>query len=302
MSTLLVASRADPASMTLYDAITCHRSWTELQCSMGVLTNCEQIDAFLLLIDELHVTADGLDEEVERQISGKVDNVVVLSKHYSSSGRPAMTVHPIGVTSGGSIGERGMSGGRFGTLVPPHPKIAHVIRALLRVADNRTKLDGFDVTLEATHHGPLLSTPTMYVEIGSSSAEWSDRELAEIWMDTLDRSLFDPSWRPSKRWILCIGGGHYAPRHKDVISRSNQDVGHILPSYSLPSESDRETQEKFSVVLDSAVDSMRSSRPGTEIVVHFDRKSMNSWQRNWISTKLSDYGIRVLRGNQIMEK
>ena len=124
MSTLLVASRADPASMTLYDAITCHRSWTELQCSMGVLTNCAQIDTFLLLIDELHVTADGLDEEVERQISGKVDNVVVLSKHYSASGRPAMTVHPIGVTSGELIGESGKSGGRFGTLVPPHPKMA----------------------------------------------------------------------------------------------------------------------------------------------------------------------------------
>ena len=126
--------------MNLYDAITYHRSWTELQCSMGVLTMCEQIDAFLLLIDEMHVAADGLDEEVERQISGKIDNVVVLSKHYSSSGRPAMTVHPIGVTSGGSIGERGMSGGRFGTLVPPHPKIAHVIRALLRAADNQSKL------------------------------------------------------------------------------------------------------------------------------------------------------------------
>ena len=48
----------------------------------------------------------------------------------------------------------------------------------------------------------------------------------------------------------------------------------ILPGYSLPSESDVEAQEKFVVVLDSAVDSMRSSRPETEIVAHFDRKSM----------------------------
>ena len=118
-----------------------------------------------------------------------------------------MTVHPIGATSGGSIGER-ENPGRFGTLVPPHPKMAHVIRTLLCLADNQSKLDGFDVTLEATHHGPLLSIPTMYVEIGSSSTEWSDHELAEIWMDTLDRSLFDPSWRPNERWILCIGGGH----------------------------------------------------------------------------------------------
>ena len=288
--------------MTFYDAITRHRSWVEARCPIGVLLSCAQIDAFLLLIDELHVTADGLDQELEQQISGEIDNVVVLSKHYSASGRPAMTVHPIGVTSGELIGESGKSGGRFGTLVPPHPKMAHVIRALLCSADNQSKLDGFDVTLEATHHGPLLSVPTMYVEIGSSPAEWTDHELAEIWMDTLDKSLFDASWRPSERWILCIGGGHYAPRHKDVIRRSGEDVGHILPSYSLPSESDEENQEKFSVVLDSAVDSMRSSRPDTEIVAHFDRKSMNSWQRNWISTKLSDYGIRVLRGNQIMEK
>ena len=158
--------------MTFYDAITRHRSWVEARCPIGVLLRCAQIDAFLLLIDELHVTADGLDQELEQQISGVIDNVVVLSKHYSASGRPAMTVHPIGVTSGELIGESGKSGGRFGTLVPPHPKMAHVIRSLLCLADNQSKLDGFDVTLEATHHGPLLSVPTMYVEIGSSPAEW----------------------------------------------------------------------------------------------------------------------------------
>ena len=96
--------------MTFYDAITRHRSWVEARCPIGVLLRCAQIDAFLLLIDELHVTADGLDQELEQQISGEIDNVVVLSKHYSASGRPAMTVHPIGVTSGELIGERKIRG------------------------------------------------------------------------------------------------------------------------------------------------------------------------------------------------
>ena len=134
------------------------------------------------------------------------------------------------MTSGGSIGERNVRW-QFGTLVPPHPKIA-CDQALLRVADNRSKLDGFDVTLEATHHGPLLSTPTMYVEIGSSSAEWSDRELAEIWMDTLDNLYL--TLLAAKQEVDTVHRRRaLRPRHKDVIRRSNQDVGHILPSYSL---------------------------------------------------------------------
>ena len=37
------------------------------------------------------------------------------------------------------------------------------------------KLDEeYDITLEATHHGPLLDSPTLYLEIGSDEERWSD--------------------------------------------------------------------------------------------------------------------------------
>jgi D-aminoacyl-tRNA deacylase len=266
------------------------------------LLECTQVNSFVLLIDDIHVSADHIDSKVRPHASKDIDNVVVLSKHYSNSGRPAMTAHPIGVTTGTKIGEEGKSGGRFGSLVPPHPRMASVVRSLTETAASRPRLNGFDITFEATHHGPLFSLPTMYVEIGSSEVEWADPELAEIWMSVLDKSLFDPSWDPSEKWMICIGGGHYAPRHKDVTLRSDVDVGHILPTYSLPSESDDNSQANFLRVLDSAVKSMRSSRPDAEIISHFDRKSMNAWQRNWISSRLSQHGIDVLRGNQIMNR
>lgn len=302
MATLLLASSADPASVALHGALINNRSWNERECPIGLLLECTQVNSFVLLIDDIHVSADHIDSKVRPHASKDIDNVVVLSKHYSNSGRPAMTAHPIGVTTGSRIGEEGKSGGRFGSLVPPHPRMASVVRSLTETAASRPRLDGFDITFEATHHGPLFSLPTMYVEIGSSEVEWADPELAEIWMSVLDKSLFDPSWDPSEKWMICIGGGHYAPRHKDVALRSDVDVGHILPTYSLPSESDDNSQANFLRVLDSAVESMRSSRPDAEIISHFDRKSMNAWQRNWISSRLSQHGIDVLRGNQIMNR
>ena len=90
-----------------------------------------------------------------------------------------------------------------------------------------------------------MSLPTMYVEIGSSEKEWTDSNLASIWAEIIVENLSDKAPDLNKRWILCIGGGHYAPRHRDILIRSNELVGHILPSYSLPDVNEEESLHNF---------------------------------------------------------
>jgi len=41
------------------------------------------------------------------------------------------------------------------------------------------------MTIETTHHGPSLSVPTMFIEIGSSETHWNRRDAAEAWADVI---------------------------------------------------------------------------------------------------------------------
>ena len=211
-----------------------------------------------------------------------------------------MTIHPIGVTTGQEIGENGRSGGVYGTLVPPNPRLAPFLRAIVRRGAFEPNLSKFDLTLEATHHGPVMSLPTMYLEIGSSEKEWKDMKLASIWAEIIIENLSSEAPDHNKRWMLCIGGGHYAPRHRDILIRSNELVGHILPSYSLPNVDEEATLNKFEKVLQAAISSMKTARPKAEVIAHLDRKSMNSDLRRYIIDKLGTFNVEVVRGKQLL--
>ncbi|DAC13448.1 MAG TPA: hypothetical protein D7H73_02845, partial [Candidatus Poseidoniales archaeon] len=257
-------------------------------------------DAHMLLIDEIHIRSDNMGKMHMDSINKNIDDIIVLSKHVSSSEVPAMTVHPIGVLTGQEIGEDGRSGGVYGTLVPPNPRMAQFLRAIVQKGSLEPNLSKFDLTLEATHHGPVMSLPTMYVEIGSSEKEWTDSKLASIWAEIIIENLSSKAPDPNERWMLCIGGGHYAPRHRDILIRSNELVGHILPSYSLPDVDEEASLNNFEKILRAAILSMRAARPNAQVIAHLDRKSMNSDFRRYITDKLGTFDVDVVRGKQLL--
>ena len=91
-----------------------------------------------------------------------------LSRHRAASGRPALCVHPIGIPS--PQGEDA-HGGRPGQCPPPAPRLAATYR-LLKEEAAASGLEGYEITLEATHHGPWLEAPAMFLEIGSAEDQW----------------------------------------------------------------------------------------------------------------------------------
>ena len=261
MTTLILASKADSASLTLHQAVIEAHSWESAPSPLGELLINTEIDAHMLLVDKIHVRSDNMGTMHMESINKNIDDIIVLSKHVSSSEVPAMTVHPIGVLTGQEMGEDGRSGGVYGTLVPPNPRMASFLRAIVLKGAVEPNLSKFDLTLEATHHGPVMSLPTMYVEIGSSEKEWADSHLASIWAEIIIENLSSKALDSNKRWMLCIGGGHYAPRHRDILIRSKELVGHILPSYSLPDVNEEATLHNFEKVLRASILSMRTARP-----------------------------------------
>jgi D-aminoacyl-tRNA deacylase len=164
-----------------------------------------------------------------------------------------LTVHPIG-----NYGKAEM-GGRDRTLVPSAPR--EMTLALKELVKRAAGLK-YQVSLEATHHGPYLRTPTFYIEIGSDEEAWKEPEpgrvIAEAIFEVLTAGISaDPI-------AVGIGGGHYVPRITDVAREKKIAFGHMLPSYALEEGWSPET---LKLLLDAT--------PGAKLV-YFHRKAIKT--------------------------
>lgn len=310
MGTLLLASSDDVASISLLSAVKSLGGWSDPeQLKHGLVSKHSNCDVQILLIGDLHIRADGIDLEHESVTGMKVDEVLVLSRHVSASETPSLTLHAIGVPGEIPHGEPGQAGGVKGRVVPPSPRFGALFRAMHRIAVERLLDKEYDLTLEATHHGPLLSRPTLYIEIGSTPERWLDGNAAAVWADAISFCLGLSGKEQVGLWegrgdvMVGLGGGHYAPRHRAVISQSEVWVGHILANYAIGFEQPTDDGElpmgtwRHSVTV--AINSTKLAFPGGNVFAHLDRKSFKGWQRQALFSLLSELEVPVLRGNQI---
>ena len=310
MVSLLLASTEDPASMNILSELMAMEGWQESRdFDHGRVSSHSSGSVEVLIIDGLHIWADGIDATHSLLTGSNVDEVLVLSRHVSASETPALTLHAIGVPGEFPHGRKGRSGGITGTAVPPSPRFGELFRNMCRIAKEDNLENDYDLTLEATHHGPTLGTPTLYLEIGSTIEQWGDARAARVWSKTIALCLGmtelneKKDWDGSGRVMIGLGGGHYAPRHKAVISDSDVWVGHILANYAIVFEEESENGSlpagPWAHSVRTAVESTRAAFPGGDIFAHLDRKSFKGWQRAALATLLSELSVPILRGKQI---
>ena len=283
--------------------------WGEAQdFPHGMVTIHEVCEVQILLIDDLHILADGIDKEHEVSTGFSVDEVLVLSKHASASEVPALTLHAIGVPGETPHGESARSGGIKGQAVPPSTRFGDMFRTMRKIAIEASLDKEYDITLEATHHGPLLDSPALYLEIGSDEERWADSRAARVWAQTISICVGMAEDTQQREWpgdgdvMIGLGGGHYAPRHKAIISETEVWVGHILANYAIVFEDQEEPSPagpwKHSVR--TAVESTRVAFPGGNVFAHLDRKSFKGWQRQALYSLLSELDVPVRRGKEIL--
>ncbi len=155
----------------------------------------------------------------------ETDLFIFASRHKSASEKPTLTAHPIGNFSGAEMG------GKDSTLIPTSALALKYFLLALQ-ARKESKSLSYEVSLECTHHGPFLTRPAVFVELGSSEAQWKDETAAESVAETI--SSFSPAKNDSK---ICIGfgGGHYCPSFTQIELRSGFAFSHIMPKYAFPS-------------------------------------------------------------------
>jgi len=156
-----------------------------------------------------------------------LDLVVFLSRHSSASGTPTLSVHAPGNFSAAELG------GLPQTLsVCPAESMCTALKTL---DDLRREMQlDYEVSYECTHHGPSLSVPTMFVELGSSPAQWSDLKASEAVAKAAMAAICNFGFS-SRNAVLGIGGPHYNKRFTEMALKGKARFGHMIPKYAIHS-------------------------------------------------------------------
>ncbi len=215
---LIVTSSEDNASMNIRARLLESAGWEE-SGMFQEKTALAHKDFVMIQVDRIHLEEDGIDARASGELRKDVEVVIFASRHRSEKRIPTLTVHPIGNFSTADYG------GRPFTLCPTSPHLmTQALRCLKRNAEGLT----WDVSFETTHHGPAVISPAFYIEIGSYEELWDRREAAEA----IARSLLEMEPRDDPV-VLCVGGGHYAPRFTEVALSRRMSVGHMAANYAL---------------------------------------------------------------------
>ncbi|MCI4318861.1 MAG: D-aminoacyl-tRNA deacylase [Thermoplasmata archaeon] len=168
----------------------------------------------------LHIHDDELDQRILPETRSGL-TLIFPSIHESAAGQRALTVHPIGNPT-----QTAEVGGRPGSLVPSSPRLMAAM--LRRLAEGGLRL-GWSATYEATHHGPFLTTPAFFAEIGAGGIDPAPAETVEL----LAESLRDLAEDPSDRVAVGVGGGHYAPHFTGLALERRVAFGHLFSRHVL---------------------------------------------------------------------
>ena len=227
---LIVSSLRDPASNNIRKSLLNLSKWDEMERfdEHIVYRNRFMDDVIIITIKDRKITRENLDKEVEEKIGLKPKQAIYISRHTSKTGEPTLTTHPIG-----NYG-RADFGGKSKTLSKSSPKL---MTHLLRIVNKNAKQAKLyhKVCLEVTHHGPYLSIPTLFVEVGSDEKEWENQKpvnvVAKSVLELLKSYQYEEDFPDNIPVLIGIGGGHYAPRFTDIVLEKNAAFGHMIPSY-----------------------------------------------------------------------
>jgi D-aminoacyl-tRNA deacylase len=209
---LLVAYESDPAGSNMASFIS-----KQMKKEDGVYRGN---DFDLVIIPTPAISADWLEEKYH------YDGYVFLSKHASESGTLALTCHSTGNFSDA------MYGGFARQVAIPHP---HLQKSYMkRLWEEKDVFSKFDITIEATHHGPTaLSKPTLFIEIGTTKKEWTDKKLCE---NVAKIVLEEMSESPKKHDVaICFGGTHYPSKFNKELLDGDLALGTVIPKHGLDS-------------------------------------------------------------------
>ena len=172
----------------------------------------------LLIIETPVITADWLEEKYD------YDGFVFLSKHAAESGILALTCHSTGNFS------KAQFGGNDREVAIPHPNLQK--EYLQTLWENKSQFLDFQITIEATHHGPTaLTKPSIFIEIGTTEKQWTDVSLCNS-VAVLIHYVMSKNIKSSPV-AICFGGTHYPEKFTAELLGGKFALGTVVPKHAL---------------------------------------------------------------------
>jgi D-aminoacyl-tRNA deacylase len=256
---VIICSRADPASLNIFECLQRLATWRNHDGYWA-------IDNWRLLIhEEKQIALSGIDDRlVDLGLHPEV--LVFASRHVSKAGMPWLGGHFTGVYENG---ERDLSAAAPWGLRSFLCNLSRVVP------------QGFQISAEATHHGPTdMKTPSFFAEIGSSEMQWQD----PLAVDAVARSILSLEQKDLPVF-LGFGGGHYVQRQTELMLEAEIAFGHLFSKHK-------------AIALD--VDLVDDARQKSGAVyAYIDRKSLRSIERQRIEKILEELDLPIMRSKEI---
>lgn len=222
---VVVVSEPDVASVTIGRALHDAASWERIG-SFGGRDVLRYGRLILCKIEDLHIYHERLDLGFRTETGIVPAAFMFASRHQAASRKHTLTVHPIGNFAEAKYG------GKPWTLAPaPAALQSKALRLLMKNAAGLP----YDVSFEATHHGPEMRAPSFFIEVGSSEERWGDEEAAAAVARTI-MGLGEETAGMDLPTCLGVGGGHYSPRPTDAVRLGRANIGHMLARHHLESD------------------------------------------------------------------
>ncbi len=257
MDIAIITSNRDPASVNIREnLVECYGFRNNRVLHSGH-------DLSIYEFEEELIFLDGIDKKIP------ADLFIFPSKHVSKAGIDSFSAH-----SPGNWGKAEHGGKSRELCFAPAALIKRSIQCL-----EKNHL-GIRVFQEATHHGPFLGKPVMFVEIGSSEHMYTNPLMGKVVANAIMDSISGMGWEISS--AIGIGGPHYCPNFRKIMLETGISVAHVCPKHML---------EFFDEEM--LLQAMERTVPKTDFAI-LDWKGLGS-QKERIKRFITSRGIRFAR-------
>lgn len=271
----LVTSIQDPASLNIKQVFIEDYGFSE---------NGQVFDGHPILVNDegvkLITSSRDMIESNHLESETPSDVYIFCSRHRAESGKPGLLVH-----STGNLGQDALFGGDpYSLSISTASLVAAALRCLLQERDDR-RLDEFDVTMEATHHGPTsLNTPLLFIELGSNEEYWEHKEGAKA---VAAAAIACTKAELAQESYIGFGGTHYVSKFNKLVLENDLKIGHMAPKYAL------------SDIPKSVIAQMVSRSKERVKRAVIDWKGTNQEQRTHLFPILEELDIELIRDKDI---